>query len=53
MLFEELEAVQKPLTDSQIRDLEKEMKKAAKEWRFEEAARLRDQIKLYRDLELL
>ena len=36
-----------------ILELEKEMKKAAKELCFEEAARLRDLIKKYKDLQLL
>lgn len=36
-----------------IEDLEKEMKTAAKELRFEEAAELRDRLKFYKDLELL
>lgn len=37
----------------QITRLEKEMKKAAKEWRFEEAATLRDSIKQLQELLLL
>lgn len=36
-----------------IERLEKEMKKAAKEWKFEEAARLRDEIKRLQELLLL
>lgn len=35
-----------------IKECEKEMKKAAKEYRFEEAAALRDQMRQYQDLEL-
>lgn len=36
-----------------ITQLEKEMKKAAKEYRFEDAAELRDQLRTYQNLELL
>lgn len=36
-----------------IKTVEKEMKKAAKEYRFEEAAKLRDQLKYLQGLELL
>lgn len=36
-----------------IQTYEKEMKKAAKDLKFEEAARLRDLVKKYKDLELL
>ncbi|MBA2368608.1 MAG: excinuclease ABC subunit UvrB [Candidatus Protochlamydia sp.] len=35
-----------------IKECEKEMKKAAKEYRFEEAAALRDQMRQYQDIEL-
>ncbi len=36
-----------------IKTIEKEMKKAAKEYRFEDAAKLRDQLKYLQSLELL
>lgn len=39
--------------EKKIKEVEKEMKKAAKELRFEDAACLRDLLKYYRDLELL
>lgn len=39
--------------DRTIKELEVQMKKAAKEWRFEEAAALRDQIKHLRTIEMV
>ncbi|MEX0961478.1 MAG: excinuclease ABC subunit UvrB [Simkaniaceae bacterium] len=36
-----------------IEKLESEMKAAAKEWRFEEAARLRDEVRFYQNFEIL
>ena len=59
--FDELESEPKPKKEhysaaeiqKRIRGYEQEMLKAAKEMRFEEAARLRDLIKSYRKLELL
>lgn len=60
---DEIEEVQKNLStkehiapkdiERKIKELEAEMKKAAKEWRFEEAAHFRDLIKHYRDLEII
>jgi excinuclease ABC subunit B len=38
--------------DKKIRECEKEMKKAAKEMRYEDAARFRDQMRKYQQLEL-
>ena len=38
---------------AKVEECEREMKKAAKELRFEEATRLRDLMKYYRDLQLL
>ena len=39
--------------DSKLTQLEKAMKSAAKDLNFEEAARLRDEIKYYKTLQLL
>jgi excinuclease ABC subunit B len=51
------EGLSEYLTPAEVREKivehEKEMKKAAKEWRFEEAARHRDQMKRYQDMEVL
>ncbi|MDR3625080.1 MAG: excinuclease ABC subunit UvrB [Chlamydiales bacterium] len=47
----------KPMSQEELRqkisECEKDMKLAAKEWRFEDAARLRDLLKHYQELEMI
>ncbi len=60
-VFEEMKPQEEPKThvltqkevDAKIRECETEMKKAAKEHRFEDAAYFRDELRRYRELQLL